>query len=297
MKISILIVNWNGLGVLEKCLESIYKQTFTDYEVIVVDNASKDDSVKFIKSNYPQIKLIRAKQNLGFARGNNHGIQFTSGEYVLFLNNDTILEPDFLKNVIPQDKGVGMVAPAVLHMDGTIDSIGIVLPRSGMAVDAKDYKKPIVAPCGAAALYKREALEQVYLQSKEYFDEDFRFYCEDLDLGLRVGRLGWKLQTRSDARVFHNHSASIKKCDPYIQLLGHRNNILCVIKNFSDKQIKKNFLRILFYQIATIGLYTLKLKPVIYKLKWEAYKMYELMKEKRKIIQVNQQYDFGDKLV
>ena len=94
--ISIVITNYNGKHFLEDCLSSIASQTFQDYETILVDNASRDGSVAFIKERYPWVRIIENTENLGFAGGTNTGIRAAKGKYVLSLNNDTRLEPDFL---------------------------------------------------------------------------------------------------------------------------------------------------------------------------------------------------------
>ena len=95
--VSVIIVNWNGRKWLEKCLDSLRVQTYKNFEVIFVDNASTDDSVDFVEKNYPEVVILKSDRNLGFAGGNNLGIDNSKGEFILFLNNDTWVKEDFLK--------------------------------------------------------------------------------------------------------------------------------------------------------------------------------------------------------
>ena len=98
--VSIIIINWNGLQHLEKCLPSIFKTTYPEYEVILVDNGSTDDSTKFIRTNFPQIKIVQNNENLGFAEANNIGFENSCGEYIFLLNNDVILRDDSFKTAL-----------------------------------------------------------------------------------------------------------------------------------------------------------------------------------------------------
>src|SRR3989344_2256511 len=115
--VSIIIVNWNARENLQECLSALFKISYKNYEVILVDNGSKDDSVKFVKSNYPDIKIVESGKNLGFAGGNNLGFKQARGKYVLFLNNDTIVTKDFLEKLVDfmeKRKDVGIVQPKIL---------------------------------------------------------------------------------------------------------------------------------------------------------------------------------------
>ena len=97
--ISIIILNWNGKHHLEECLSSVLKQTYKDYEVIVVDNGSTDGSQEYISSRFPSVSLICNDQNYGFCKGNNIGIKASKGEYIVLLNNDTVVEQDWLQQL------------------------------------------------------------------------------------------------------------------------------------------------------------------------------------------------------
>ncbi len=290
VQISIIVLNWNGKLYLNDCLASIYNQSYKDFEVIFVDNASTDDSVNFIKKNYPRAKIIQNKENYGFAKGNNIGMKQAKGEFILILNADTKLDNDFLKEIIKPMKNskVGMVSSKIILKDSRkIDSIGLKMMVSGLAKDIKneDEAKNIIAPCGGAALYRRKMLEDIKLNG-QYFDEDYFLYSEDLDLGLRAILRGWKAAYAKKAKVLHIHSAATKKTTTYNQLLSHRNNLWTIMKDFPTSILIKYIIPVLFIQLITIGYYFIKLKPItILRLKFAALLGIHKMLAKRRIIQ------------
>lgn len=119
-KVAIIIVNWNGLKFLKDCLESVYKQTYTNFDVYFVDNGSVDDSVDFVFKNFPKVKIIKLEKNTGFAYANNIGInkafEDDSVSYILTLNNDTKVDKNFIFNLVScinTDKTIGSVAPKI----------------------------------------------------------------------------------------------------------------------------------------------------------------------------------------
>ena len=136
MKVSIIIVNYNGRQLLEKCLKSLDQTSFKSFEIIVVDNASTDTSVSYLQSTYPKIKLIRLASNTGFANGNNEALPYVKGEYVLFLNNDTHVKKDFFEpliEVLDKNKTIGGVQSKILLVSDKKrhDSVGAYLTPTG----------------------------------------------------------------------------------------------------------------------------------------------------------------------
>src|SRR5512138_3034202 len=197
--ISVIILNFNGKRYLEKCLSSLESQTYRDFEVIVVDNASSDGSVDYLKAGFPLVRIVENKKNLGFAGGTNSGIRRAEGEYILTLNNDTQVDRRFLECLaepMQSDKSVGVCASKMLLPDGRINSAGICLSRSGAAWDRGifeqdhgqyDCQQEVFGACAGAALYRKEMLDEIGL-----FDEDFFLYMEDVDLAFRAKLAGWK---------------------------------------------------------------------------------------------------------
>ncbi len=288
--ISIVILNWNGKRHLKACLDSIYSQTYQNFEILFVDNASTDDSVDFVKKNYSDARILKNNKNYGFAKGNNIGIKKARGKFILILNYDTKLDKNFLNEILkPTNDGrIGMVSSKILLMDKKkVDTIGLKLFVSGLAKDVKNEKEKslIVAPSGGAVLYRKKMLDDIK-QNGEYFDEDYFLYAEDLDLGLRARLRGWNVAYAKNALVLHVHSAAVKKSTSFNQLLGHRNLIWTMIKDFPNSTLLKYCIPILIMQVADILYYFIKLKPIlILRIKLSALAGISKMLKKRKLIQ------------
>ena len=244
-KVSVIIVSWNGEKFLKTCLESIYNQTYQNYEVILVDNNSHDGSLR-IAQQYSLLKIVKPNNNTGFARGNNIGIKeaFKSKEvkYICTLNNDTKVASNFLEElvkIIKKGEDIGSVQPLLIFSGGLIQSAGLMLPQNLLGVDAqglsRGFKKSedsydkieeIFAPTAAAALYKREMLEKIGL-----FDEDFFCYGEDLDLGLRARLVGWRAYFTPRTKVIHFHSQTKGAASGFKAYYIRRNTNLTAFKN------------------------------------------------------------------
>jgi GT2 family glycosyltransferase len=242
--VSIVIVNYNGLRFLEPCLSSLGNQTFKNFEIILVDNHSADGSARYIREHFPSVTLIETGKNLGFAGGANVGICASSGEYILTLNNDTIMDPRFIENLVgpmASDSSVGMCASKMLFPDGRINSTGICISRSGAAWDRGifehdsgqyDTEEEVFGPCAGAALYRRAMLNEIGL-----FDEDFFIFMEDVDLAFRARLAGWKCMFVPIARVTHLMGGTAGKNTDLSVFYGNRNLLWNVIKNFPVRTI------------------------------------------------------------
>jgi GT2 family glycosyltransferase len=210
-----VIVAWNSERYIVDCLSSVARLERDAAEVVVVDNASQDDTARLAQVFRPQVKLIRQTTNLGFSRGNNIGIASTESPFLLVLNPDTRLEPDFLEKLLPSfdDPGVGIACGKLLRFDGrTIDSAGQELGRSRQPIDRGygqadrgqfDRDEEVFGACGAAALYRRSMLEAIADEGGAFFDESFFAFYEDLDLAWRARKLGWKVVYRHRAVAYH----------------------------------------------------------------------------------------------
>ena len=145
-KVSIIIVNFNGKNLLEKCLNSLFKIDYDNYEVILVDNNSTDESVEFIQKNYSSIVLIQLDSNNGFAEPNNIGSKSAKGEYLLFLNNDTVVTPNFISEmikVIENNKEIGICQSLLLKSNDTVDSSGDFIDELGVVFSSKKIPNDI----------------------------------------------------------------------------------------------------------------------------------------------------------
>lgn len=238
--VSIIIPNWNGQAYLETCLESLKKQTYPDFEVIVVDNGSTDGSVSFLKAKYSSfILLIELPKNTGFDYATNIGITHAKGEFIATLNNDTEADPHWLQELIKgmDYKGqVGMCASKILffHQRHIIDKVGHLFYPDGqnrgrgcMEEDRGQYDEieEVFFPDACAALYRKEMLDEVGL-----FDEDFFAYGDDAELGFRARLFGWKSIYIPAAIVYHIHSGTSGAYAPDKIFFVERNRLWLALK-------------------------------------------------------------------
>ncbi|MDO9325358.1 MAG: glycosyltransferase family 2 protein [Methanoregula sp.] len=266
--ISVVVVNYNGKKFLDNCLSSLIMQTYQDFEIIVVDNGSSDDSSSYIRERYPSVILVETGKNLGFAGGTNAGIHIAKGEFILTLNNDTIADTDLLEEIIQpmqSDALVGMCGSKMLFPDGRINSTAICISRSGAAWDRGmsesdhgqyDVAEEIFGPCAGAALYRRSMLNEIGL-----FDEDFFLFMEDVDLAFRARLSGWKCMYVPTARVVHIHGGTAGFRSDLSIYYGNRNLMWYVVKNFPSRTlllsspwiITRNFADVPYYFIQGKG--------------------------------------------
>ena len=235
VKVTVIIVTWNGRQHLEPCLEALAAQTRRDFEVIVVDNASTDGTVELLRESYPHVRLLCNADNLGFAVANNQGIRASSAPFVATLNNDTIPDPEWLAALLRSfesaeaDSRLGAVASKMVFADAphVVNSCGIALDPAGIAWDLwggrpaqlVDRPREVFGACAGAALYRRGMLDDVGL-----FDEDFFAYFEDLDLAWRALQRGWRCVLAPDAVVRHHHSGTLGEGSPVKRYLLARTN-------------------------------------------------------------------------
>ncbi len=223
-QVSIGLVVWNGRKFLPDCLASILAQKDVGLEIIIIDNASTDGSAEFIKEKFPQLRLIGNRQNLGFTGGHNQAIASSGGQYYLALNQDTVLEPDYLAKLtdfMVKNPKTGSVQGKLKRLtEGAktdrIDCLGLQLHRSGQVTDLGEveedtgqYSRPleVFGVSGTLPLYRRTALDRVALDHHEYFDSGFFAYKEDIDLAFRLRLAGWQSFCVPAAVAYHNRSA------------------------------------------------------------------------------------------
>lgn len=218
IQISIITINYNGLANTCALIETI---PFNDYslEVIVVDNASSEDEATLIEQRYPRVKVIRSKENLGFAGGNNLGIKAALGRYLFFINNDTILKPQTsdLKHLIERlesDTKIGMVCPKIrfawdscpIQFAGYTPLSRITLRNKAIGYGEEDlgqYDNAHSTPYahGAAMMVKREAIERAGLMPECYF-----LYYEELDWSMMIRRAGYEIWYEPTCTIYHKES-------------------------------------------------------------------------------------------
>lgn len=247
-RVSVVIPNYNGAKFLCDCLDSFRKQDTDEFEIIVVDNNSEDDS-KEILSNYSEVKLIELDKNYGFCRGVNEGIRASELEYVLLLNNDMTVECNFVREMIEfmdchkdafsaQAKMLQMYAPERIDDAGDFYcALGWAFAR-GKDKSAANYDEVIktFASCAGAAIYRKEALNET-----GYFDESHFAYLEDIDLGYRAKILGYNNYYNPKAVIYHVGSgASGSRHNEFKVSLSSRNSVYLAYKNMPVIQLIVN---------------------------------------------------------
>ena len=222
MLVSFIIVTSGSGNYLWHCLDSIKKQSHPDLEVIVIDNSLNPESLLKIRESFSFVRLYSNPENLYYGVSLNKGIQLCHGEFVLCLNDDIVLDQDFirqaLKGFLIQDN-VGMVSGKILRMDGlTLDSTGLFLSfwytakeRGYSKIDNGKFEKPgyIFGVSGSAAFYRKKMLEDIK-RREDYFDPGFRMFYEDLDISWRANNRGWKAYYIPTAKAFHVRGGSLR---------------------------------------------------------------------------------------
>jgi len=235
-KISVIIVNYNGKKLLENCLESLFKTDYNNFEVILVDNNSTDGSMEFVTKNYPKIIVIKLDSNKGFAEPNNIGAKIAKGEYLLFLNNDTVTTTNFISEmvkVLEKDEKIAICQSLLLKPDGNIDSSGDFIDKMGIVYNSKtktDEIKEISSARGASMLMRKKIFDKL-----GGFDEKFFFSFEDVDLGWRSWILGYKVVIVPNSIVYHSAGKTSSNFKPEVAFHGLKNQLSMKITNFEPR--------------------------------------------------------------
>jgi GT2 family glycosyltransferase len=238
-RVSVIIPNWNGVRLLRPCLDALRRQTYTNHEVIVVDNASTDGSLAVLRDEYPEVRVVALPSNRGFAGGCNAGIAAARGQFIVTTNNDTEAEPGWLAALVAaldRHPEAGSAAARIMLYDrrDTLHSAGDLFRRDGIP-DSRGVWQPYAPPydrecyvfggCGGATMYRRAMLEQVGL-----FEETFFMYCEDVDLNWRAQLAGWKCIYVPDAIIYHHLSAT--GGGPLSSYYVGRNTLWVLVRNY-----------------------------------------------------------------
>ncbi len=240
--VSILTVQYQQLEMTLRFLESISQIGYANYEVVVVDNASNFDAKKEIQSRYPNVTVICSESNLGFAGGNNLGLQYCKGDYILFINNDTEVEPDFLNHLVQLGNTVpnlGVISPRLQYYDpkgivqyaGSTDLNTFTLRNRSLGygeVDKGQYTTsyPTAFIHGAAMLVPKLVLTEVGLMEQRFF-----LYYEEYDWCARIRARGFEIYYCGESLVYHKESMSVGKSSPLKIYYMTRNRIWYALRN------------------------------------------------------------------
>ena len=245
--VSVIIVNYNGKHFLGQCLQSLSNQIFQNFEALLVDNGSSDDSVPFVRRFFPWVRVIKSETNLGYAAGNNLGVKFARGDLIVLLNNDTIVATRWLAELVKaalEGDTVGVVGSKLLfaHDKRVIDALGFACdqfafprPIARNTVNNDQYigiHKVFAVP-GCSMLIKRELIDSLGL-----FDPDYFMLSEDIDFCWRVNLAGYSCVVNCSSIVYHVSMGTTKTVPrPRIKYLSERNTLRSLIKNYSFRAL------------------------------------------------------------
>lgn len=267
MKIAVVILNWNGKKFLEKFLPFVISNNSSDAQIIVADNASTDDSVSFLTTNYPQIKIIQNTVNGGFAKGYNDALKLVKAEYYVLLNSDVEVTPNWIDPIIKlmdSDKSIAACQPKIKDFNkksyfeyagaagGFIDKYGYPFCRGRILETIEEDKaqyndtREVFWASGACLFVRAE-----YYHQMEGFDEDFFAHMEEIDLCWRLKNYGYKIMYCADSTVYHVGGGTLNKTSPKKTFLNFRNNLILLCKNHPpDYFYLKLFIRFLLDGLA-----------------------------------------------
>lgn len=237
--VTVVVVSWNGKHLLQECLPSIQRQSFTDLEIIVVDNGSTDGSLEFLRT-FPSVQVIALPENHGFAGPNNLAFERARGDWIATVNNDLTLDPGWLQalvDALEREPGCFAAQGRILKESepGNIDTCGLGMRPCGAArnlghnKDAAAFStpRPIFTVSAGAAVYRKSMLREIGC-----FDDSYFAYYEDLDAGWRARLKGWNCLLIPQAVAHHKvHGTSGSMKDDFLWYLSERNRLRTLAKN------------------------------------------------------------------
>ena len=240
-KVSAIIVNWNGKQETADCIQSLLDQDHTDLEIIVSDNGSNDGSVYFLQEKFSSlIQILENGTNLGFGAAVNRGLEAAKGDFLIFLNNDLVLAPDSigeLVRLLESHEGIGAAVPKILYFEkrDIINSFGVLIHYTGIAcpnkIDQTDDPGLVITEtaCGGIFMFSRKIYETI-----GGFDKDLFLYHEDHDLSWRIRLAGWKILATPKAVLYHHYkfNKGIKK-----YYFSEKNRLHILVKNLEWKTL------------------------------------------------------------
>ena len=298
--VSVHIVTYNNETCIKKCIQCLFRQTYTNFSIVVIDNASFDRTVELCKKM--SVRVVRNRNNIGYAAAQNQGIRLTKSTYILTLNADVFIQKDFLKymvSALEKEPAAGSAAGLLLRINGVnekpvcIDGAGLFMRknrRQGLFNEGDKIHVPpkryIFGPDGAAAFYRRKMLEDIAIH-EEVFDEDFFMHKEDVDVVWRAQRAGWGSLFVPNAVAWHIRtfrSGQRNIVSSRLRLLGLRNRYLFMLKNDTMQYFLRDILYITWYEIG-VFLYILFFERATIHAYREAFSLRKKMKKKREYIQ------------
>lgn len=308
--ISVIIVTWDALKHLKTFLPSVTNTRYEDFEIIIADNASTDDSAGWVRTNHPDCRIVTFPRNYGYCGGNNRAVDHANGEILLFLNNDVEVQPDWLQHIdkVFEDPAVAAAQPKILSYKdrekfeyagaagGFLDKMGYPFCRGRVfdtvEADTGQYDDPVPLfwASGAALAIRKD----IFLEL-DRFDEDFKFHMEEIDLCWRLLNRGYTIGFAPKSRVYHLGGGSLPMDSSRKTFFNFRNSLFMLWKNASDEWLKNNFfLRLCLDGLAFIYAF-MKANPgdakAIFKAHLHFYSSWRSVHMKRKKLQGKRKFD------
>jgi GT2 family glycosyltransferase len=273
--VTVTVVTYNSGRFIKRCLDSVLDQKYPNYEVVVVDNASTDGTIDILEQFSSRCRIYYNDQNIGFAAAQNQAIALSQSDWILTLNPDVLLLPNFIQFLVEAgnaDPKTGTVCGKLLTIRATfdlpdtqlVDSTGIYftpmlrhLDRGSQEVDNGHYLnfEYVFGATAAAALYRRTMIEDISIQG-EFFDPDFFVYREDADVAWRAQLMGWRCIYTPLARGYHVRAVlpgNRRALPPVINMHSVKNRFLLRIKNMTPHLYRRNWLSITARDLVVVG--------------------------------------------
>ena len=294
--VSIIVLNWNGMDYLEKCLQSLMCLTYPNYEVIVVDNGSSDGSPDMVKRSFPNVKLITNKSNLGFAKGNNVGIKASRGDLIVLFNNDVVADSSWLFELVKtaiSSHNIGVASGIILQgkPSDIIWSAGIKIDAFtgndwrigyGKKLNQLEKVEDLDYFSACALLIRRDVVEKIGLLDEGYF-----FYGEDADWAFCARRAGYKCKLAPSAIVWHEGSMTSKRTPIKRYYWYNLSNFRLYLKHFPVKYLFTTlFFQLVFLSFFEVFFFKRPIAYLLLKLKafvWNMVNLPKTMAERKKI--------------
>lgn len=300
--VSVHIVTYNSSEHIDGCLEAIIDQSHPIERIVVIDNASKDDTLQKLTKWTNKCSIIPNQLNNGFAGGHNQAIRMTDTDYCLILNPDVVLEPDYVVNTVKSLNSFTQAGSAtgklLFKADPThIDSTGLVINKARRAFDRGAHRtsdkfkltEEVFGVSGAAAMYSREMINDISLNG-EFFDEDFFAYKEDVDVAWRAQLLGWKAYYEPSAIAYHERGwkEGGRSSKPlFVRRLSYINRYKMMVKNDHISMALKHIIPLLVYECLSLA-YAIVREPKLLGAWGDFVRKYSELRKKRSIIQSKQ---------
>ncbi len=267
--ITIVIPHYNGIDILKDCLDALYANDYTDFETLLIDNGSTDGSPRFVRENYPRVRLIENRENKGYAGACNQGIELAESPLVLLLNNDTVMPENFLGEMhrsIMADKRIAAVQPKIISIQdhdyfdysggagGEMDWFGYPFARGRIfdtvEKDRQQYdgmQTEVFWTSGCALLLRKSVAREIGL-----LDEDFFAHQEEIDWNWRAQLAGYRNEVCYSTYIYHYSGYTLRSDNQRKMYLNHRNNLIMMLKNYALRSLILFFpVRVLF-EMATV---------------------------------------------